>query len=189
MVSNVTSFDSEVNSEATNISQMTDFLKNHEEMEIIIPVLCGLYITSQFQLRGANALLVNLAVASVFRSVFKQLKNPTQTIDVTPVSETPQPANSNLFGEGISIVHSVPGRVRLRIEQLRKDAIFAKRLERLLNNEDCVINVRINRTASSVVINYDQGEWSDLDLGLKLMSILNNARSEESQSEVTLVNS
>lgn len=41
---------------------------------MIIPVMFGLFVTSQFQLRGAKALLVNLGVATVFRQLFKELK-------------------------------------------------------------------------------------------------------------------
>lgn len=57
-----------------NKEQIATFLKEHEEVEMIIPVMFGLFVTSQFQLRGAKALLVNLGVATVFRQLFKELK-------------------------------------------------------------------------------------------------------------------
>jgi Heavy metal associated domain 2 len=166
--------------EEANVHQVAGFLKEHEELEMVIPVLFGLFVTSRLQLRGANALLVNLAVASLFRQMFKQLKNtPFMTAVTAP--ETPQNATSSLLGDGVAIVHSVPGRIRLRIDQLTTDANFAKRLERLLINDECVISVRINRAAASLVINYESGNLSDLDLGLKLMSALNSARQETVQ--------
>jgi hypothetical protein len=168
----------EQTTEEANVHQVADFLKEHEEMEMIIPVLFGLFITSRLQLRGANALIVNLAVASLFRQVFKQLKNSPFMTAATTTAETSQNETSSLLGEGVTIVHSVPGRIRLRIEQLTKDANFAKRLERLLMNDECIISVRINRVAASVVISYDSGELSDFDLGLKLMSVLSSARQE-----------
>jgi hypothetical protein len=183
----VETIDVETVKEAENIAQVAGFLQQHEEVEMIIPVLFGVYVTSQLQLRGLNALLVNLAVASVFRSVFKQLKNPTAIITPPSSATTPQNSQTNtqspptdLFGEGVTIVHSVPGRIRLRIEQLNKDVAFGKRLARLLDHEDCVISTRINPTASSIVINYDSEGLSDLDLGFKLMNILNHAKTSES---------
>lgn len=66
----------------------------------------------------------------------------------------------------------------MRIPQIKKDALFAKRLERLINDDDNVLNVRMNRTVSSVVIKYDAGNLSDMDLGFKLMSIIDAAKGE-----------
>ncbi|MEB3312189.1 MAG: hypothetical protein VKJ02_18335 [Snowella sp.] len=159
--------------------QLATFLKEHEEVEMIVPVLLGLFITSRLQLRGANALLVNLGIASVLRQVFKQLKNTELSAAPSPPQSVNTPAPPTMLGEGITILHSVPGRLRLRIDQLAVDPVFAKRLERLLNNDDHVISVRINRTVASIVINYEAGNLSDLDLGFKLMGIVNEARMGE----------
>jgi hypothetical protein len=166
------------NVDALQKDQLSVFLQEHEEVELVVPVLLGLFITSRLQLRGANALLVNLGVASVFRQVFKQLKKPgANGVQTTPASSSNMPGNGmTSLGEGITIVHSVPGRLRLKVEQIIEDRVFAKRLERLLNNDDHVIQVRVNRSAASVTINYEQGNLSDLDLGLRLMSILQEAR-------------
>ncbi|MBD2394944.1 metal ABC transporter ATPase [Cyanobacterium aponinum FACHB-4101] len=159
-----------------NKEQIATFLKEHEEVEMIIPVMFGLFVTSQFQLRGAKALLVNLGVATVFRQLFKELKkSPSQD---TQSSTTQNQTNVSEDEEEMSILHSVKGRVRLRIPQIKKDALFAKRLERLLNDDDNVLNVRMNRTVSSVVIKYDAGNLSDMDLGFKLMSIIDAAKGE-----------
>jgi hypothetical protein len=156
---------------------LTVFFQEHEEVELIVPVLLGLFITSRFQLRGANALLVNLGVASVLRQVFKQLKKTgTPPTKLSPSSSPSMAADSVTYlGEGITIAHSVPGRLRLKVEQVAEDRVYAKRLERLLNNDDHVINVRVNRPAASVTIHYEQGNLSDLDLGLRLMGILQEA--------------
>jgi hypothetical protein len=54
--------------------QIGAFLKEHGEIEMILPVIIGVFVTSRFQLRGANALLVNLLVASLTRQLFIQLK-------------------------------------------------------------------------------------------------------------------
>ncbi|HHP7230848.1 MAG TPA: metal ABC transporter ATPase, partial [Xenococcaceae cyanobacterium] len=46
-------------------AQVGAFLREHGEIETILPVAIGVLVTSQFKLRGANALLVNLLVASL----------------------------------------------------------------------------------------------------------------------------
>ncbi len=158
-----------------NKEQIATFLKEHEEVEMVIPVMFGLFVTSRFQLRGANALLVNLGVATVFRQLFKELKkSPSQDTQSSTQNQTKVSEDE----EEMSILHSVKGRVRLRIPQIKKDALFAKRLERLLNDDDNVLNVRINRTVASVVIKYDGGNLSDMDLGFKLMSIIDATKGE-----------
>jgi hypothetical protein len=175
MVSTILKTEDSTNSDSINKDQIASFLKEHEEVEMIIPVMFGLFVTSRFQLRGANALLVNLGVATVFRQLFRELKK-TSSSDAKP--EKPQPSSTPKQEEEMSILHSVSGRVRLRIPQVREDALFAKRLERLLNNDENVISVRINPTVASVVINYDAGSISDVDLGFKLMSIMEAAKKE-----------
>ena len=45
-------------------TQISAFLKEHGELEMILTVVIGVFVTSRFQLRGAKALLVNLLIAS-----------------------------------------------------------------------------------------------------------------------------
>lgn len=172
-----------------NTQQIGEFLREHEEVEMVLPVLLGLFVTGRFQLRGANALLVNLAVASFSRQIFRQLKQPNTMMEVStadPMPIQPTSDHSHLLGEGVSIIHNVPGRLRLRIEQLNSDPLFAKRLQRLLENDNCVISVRINRTVASIVINYEANHLSELDLGMKLMTILNEAKTNNLSTESTV---
>ncbi|MCW6039026.1 metal ABC transporter ATPase [Spirulina subsalsa FACHB-351] len=165
---------------SANSQQISEFLQEHGEVEMILPVILGLFVTSRFQLRGANALLVNLAVASLSRQVFRELKKPSSQ---TPTPPQPAPTSNltSFSDDRFTIIHSVPGRIRLRIPQLNSDPSFAKRLERLLNADDQVIHVRVNRSASSIVIHYHSGDFSELELGLRLMTILESA-SQESES-------
>ncbi|WP_181445661.1 HMA2 domain-containing protein [Picosynechococcus sp. PCC 11901] len=175
MVSTITSVENtSQTSPNSEVTQLANFVKEHEKIEMILPVLLGLFITSRLQLRGANALLVNLGIATVLRQVFKELKHPT----VSPEKKTtaPEMDHSDVFGDGVKIVHSVPGRIRLRIDQIAGDRLFAKHLERLLRDDDHVLGVRFNASASSVAIQYDAGSFSDMELGLRLMDILNKAR-------------
>ena len=64
--------------------------------------------------------------------------------------------------------------------KLSKEPSFARRLERLISADDHVADVRINPAAASVRIYYQPGGLSELDLGLRLMNIINRAESEES---------
>ncbi|MFQ4141925.1 HMA2 domain-containing protein [Chlorogloeopsis sp. ULAP02] len=66
-----------------------------------------------------------------------------------------------------SVVHSVPGRVRLNVPRLGSDRAYARRLEKLLKSDSQVTNVRVNCDAVSVVIAYQPGNipvshWASL---------------------------
>jgi hypothetical protein len=159
-----------------------EFLQEHSEIEMIVPVVVGLLITSQFRLRGTRALLVNLLVASATRQILGQLKtlSPAPTLaDKTPQS-SPNLATAETESE-YAIVHSVPGRVRLRLPHLRSDALFAKRLETLLNAEERVLKARVNRAAACIAINYEAQGLSDWELGALLLSILQTASRESTE--------
>lgn len=158
-------------------TQVAQFLREHSEVEMILPVILGLLVTSRLQLRATNALLVNLAVATIFRQLFLQIKaHGVQSRSNGKVEAAPNHQGTEIM-PGCSIIHSVAGRVRLRIAQL-KDPVFAKRLERLLNEDDSVIGVRINQAAASIAIQYETQGLSELDLGLRLMSFLAAAQGE-----------
>ena len=162
-------------------SQVGAFLKEHEELEMILPVAIGVFITTQFKLRGANALLVNLLVASLARQLFIQLKKEqpstvTESNNSSSIGEEMVPSETNL--EGYTIAHAVPGRVRLRMPQLAIDADFARRLQQALNADEHVNHVRINRAAASIAINYNNQGLSDWELGMGLMNIINTVRQD-----------
>ncbi|MEM9538338.1 MAG: heavy metal translocating P-type ATPase [Cyanobacteria bacterium P01_E01_bin.42] len=55
------------------------------------------------------------------------------------------------------IVHSLPGRMRLRVPQLIYDRHYSANLEYLLETDTLILRSRINRTAASVVIHYHYG--------------------------------
>ena len=166
-------------------SQVGGFLREHGEIEMILPVAIGVLVTSQFKLRGANALLVNLLVASLARQIFGQLKQEqspavTESNNFSSTGEQIGESETNL--QGYAIAHAVPGRVRLKMPQLALDANFAQRLQQALNADEYVNHVRINRAAASIAINYDNQGLSDWDLGMRLMNIINNVRQDNQVS-------
>ena len=162
-------------------SQLGGFLREHGEIEMILPVAIGVFVTGQFKLRGANALLVNLLVASLASQLFTQLKQEQSPAVI-------ENNNSSSIGEaetdlqGYAIAHAVPGRVRLRMPQLAIDADFARRLQQALNADEYVKQIRINRAAASIAINYNNQGLSDWELGMRLMSIINTVRQENQVS-------
>ena len=169
-------------------TQIGAFLQEHGEIEMILPVVIGVFVTSRFQLRGADALLVNLLIASLGRQLFIQLKKEKPSA----VTESNNSHDSNSTGEeieasetnlqGCAIAHAVPRRVRLRIPQLAIDADFARRLQQALNADEYVKHVRINRPAASLAINYNNQGLSDWELGLRLMNVINTVREEHQVS-------
>ncbi len=72
-------------------------------------------------------------------------------------------------------MHQVSGRIRLRIPRLLTDAMFAQRLEKLLLAQDIVTRIRMNRTASSIAIHYDAADLTELELGMRLLHVLEQA--------------
>ncbi|MEB3884291.1 HMA2 domain-containing protein [Lyngbya sp. CCY1209] len=166
--------------------QLGKFLDEYDEIVTILPVVAGLLVTSRLRLRGAQALLVNLLMAAIIRQVVGQLKRQAHATPAT-VQTADAPASDKNGAtpgqqEDYTIVHSVPGRIRLRIPRLTVDALYAKRLEKLLSEDSRVKYVRINRAASSLVIQYDGAGVSELELGIYLLNILEQAEAIASET-------
>ena len=169
-------------------SQLGGFLREHGEIEMILPVAIGVFITSQFKLQGANALLVNLLVASLARQIFTQLKQEpspavTESNKFSSTGEQIEASETDL--QGYTIAHAVPGRVRLKMPQLAIDADFARRLQQALNADEHVNHVRINPAAASIAINYNNRGLSDWELGMGLMNIINTVSQEHEVPQPT----
>jgi len=134
-------------------SQPGHWLDEYGEIAAILPVVTGLLITTQLRLRGASALVVNLAIAALTRQLIVQLKK--QAGVATPPALAAANHNgvqdSHSQDEDYTIVHQISGRIRLRIPRLLADAVFAQRLEKLLLAQDIVNRVRVNRAASSIL--------------------------------------
>ncbi len=62
------------------------------------------------------------------------------------------------------IVHSTFGRYRIRIPQLADDSDFASKLQALVKSLPFVTEVRINRQASSLIVNYQDNFCSQTAL-------------------------
>ena len=168
-------------SQTLNVSsttQLGQFLDEYSEVALILPVLAGLFVTSRLRLRGANALIVNLTIAAIARQVVHQLKQDASPVSPETNGATQPQSTRYTAPDDYKVLHSVPGRIRLRIPQLLEDRNFAKRLEASLLADSIVLGVRINQAAASVVIHYADGGLSELDLGLRLLQILDQAKQD-----------
>lgn len=168
------------------MSQLGNLLEEYGEIATILPVLAGLFITSRLQLRGVQALLTNLAIAAVTRQAVIQLKKQAHQ---TPGNGAPSNSQSSeqesaQAAEDYTIVHSTFGRIRLRIPRLIGDAAYAKRLENLLSADERVTGVRVNRAAASLIVQYDGAGVSELELGMRLLQILDQAEKGSQPDQV-----
>ncbi|MGI0493674.1 HMA2 domain-containing protein [Alkalinema pantanalense CENA528] len=163
------------------IPRIGHFLEEYGEIATILPVLAGLFVTSRLQLRGASALLANLAIAALIRQGVIQLKKQSQSTPTPFVTDIPFTNSQHPNGtaaptvDDYTIVHSTLGRIRLRIPRITRDSAYAKRLEKLLRADERVNSVRLNRAAASLVIHYDGVGVSELELGMRLLQILEQA--------------
>ncbi len=76
-----------------------------------------------------------------------------------------------------SIVHAIPGRIRLRIDYLTNDQEFA-RLEEKLNSDSHVTKVRVNSWAASIVIHYQRNNLSDREIYVYLIKLIQKAQTK-----------
>ncbi|MGH7963687.1 MAG: HMA2 domain-containing protein [Candidatus Binatia bacterium] len=60
--------------------------------------------------------------------------------------------------EGVRVVHAMPGRVRLKISQVKKDAILAEDIQRQLSAVQGIQRVETNPLTGSVLVLYDSEE-------------------------------
>jgi P-type Cu2+ transporter len=76
--------------------------------------------------------------------------------------------------DNCQIVHTIPGRVRFRVPQLAENDQYADRLQQLLESDNWVTKVRVNRQAASIAISYQLG-CSDRHMQAYLMRLIEDA--------------
>lgn len=77
-------------------------------------------------------------------------------------SDRPSPTGADSVGTlaDTSIVHSLRGRVRLRIPALKTSSALTQGVERLLRDQPGVIEVSVSEWSASVTISYDPSRWT-----------------------------
>ncbi|NES64581.1 MAG: heavy metal translocating P-type ATPase [Okeania sp. SIO2D1] len=83
----------------------------------------------------------------------------------------------------ISLVHGIPGRVRLRVMHLSLDKNYTHNVQTLLESDIHVKQTRINQAASSITINYQTKGKSETEILDHLISLIENV----DHSTVTIV--
>jgi Cu2+-exporting ATPase len=74
-----------------------------------------------------------------------------------------------------SLVHTTPGRMRLRVPRLRSDADYAQRLQVLLEADSLVTSVRIKPAAASLTVTYQPNKVSDAKIRSHLSYLIQAA--------------
>lgn len=74
-----------------------------------------------------------------------------------------------------SVVHAIPGRMRLRVPRIAEDSAYLERLEALLQADPLVKSDRVNSIAASIVIQYEPSKISDAQMRSHLFSLINSA--------------
>ncbi|MBW4593945.1 MAG: hypothetical protein KME46_13760 [Brasilonema angustatum HA4187-MV1] len=142
-----------------------------------IPLFTGLAVTGGLGISGLASIPVYYVTANATRRVIDELQSKSQT-GAAPSSQKPkdnkssikpnttdQPSLSKVEDKSIepaaqpaeiaySVVHAIPGRIRLNVPRIGRDRAYARRLERLLKTEPQVTNVRVSSDAASIAITY-----------------------------------
>lgn len=73
------------------------------------------------------------------------------------------------------VVHSIPGRIRLRIRELKEDVAFSTRLQALVSALEPVTEVRVDPAAASIVVHYRKNSLSQVQLQEQLVRVIDQA--------------
>ncbi|HEX6825756.1 MAG TPA: hypothetical protein VF077_05500 [Nitrospiraceae bacterium] len=99
-----------------------------------------------------------------------QVSNPSS--EPVRVSEESRSVSVKLAGPlaATHIIHSIPGRVRLRVPTLKTNSHLARGLERLLSAQAGVIEVTVAPVCQSVTVVYDLSVWTPKSLCIFLQN-------------------
>jgi Heavy metal associated domain 2 len=89
--------------------------------------------------------------------------------DLSP-SDVPLEGGSNHPLAATHVIHSVPGRVRLRVPALKADSHLAGGLQALLSAQAGVTEVTVAPVCQSVTVVHDPAQWTSKSLCLFLQS-------------------
>jgi hypothetical protein len=74
-----------------------------------------------------------------------------------------------------NVAHAISGRIRFRIPRLSKDSDYADKLKVVIESQIKSAKVRINPTASSVVVQYPSGLMPDKQVRSQLVNLIQTA--------------
>jgi copper chaperone CopZ len=113
------------------------------------------------------------------QSVDRHPPTPPQTIAVAQPNPVQSSPNKSLEPAiAYSIVHQIPGRLRVKVSKITKDSKYARRLEQLVEAEPWVTNIRLNPTAASVVVTYEQSIYTVSEAVSHLLNLIQAASAD-----------
>lgn len=59
-------------------------------------------------------------------------------------------------GEGVQVVHFIPGRVRFRVERVKHDPGFTEEIKNRFSDIEGIKDIEINSLTGSVLVSYDE---------------------------------
>ncbi|WP_017655882.1 hypothetical protein [Fortiea contorta] len=133
-----------------------DFWK--EQSLALIPLFSGLAVTGGLRITGWLSIPVYVITADSTRWLIAYLQSQVSAPATNPSVDINHQKKSLKIA--YSIVHAIPGRIRFHVPQIASDRAYAQRLEKLLQTDAKVMNVRVNYGASSVAIAFQPQEVS-----------------------------
>ncbi|OUL28063.1 HMA2 domain-containing protein [Nostoc sp. 106C] len=142
----------------------------------LIPLMTGLAVTGGLGISGVASIPVYMIAANATRWVIGSIESEISGAE-TSTSKSTQASSLEIDSKSASsdkiaysVVHTIPGRIRLHLPLIAKNQAYGRRLERQLKTDAQVTSVRINYSAASVAIAYQPSEIS-LAHWVKLMEL------------------
>lgn len=141
-----------------------------EQTISFIPLMTGLAVTSRLGISGLASIPVYMITADATRRVIDYLKpriagklgndsgdqgdKSVQTDNQPPILKKDRESVKWSAKVTYSVLHQINGRIRFHLPILTSDRAYGRRLEKLLQADPVVENVRINIDAASIAISY-----------------------------------
>ncbi|HBL13243.1 MAG TPA: hypothetical protein DD379_17960 [Cyanobacteria bacterium UBA11162] len=169
-------------------------LRESALLQLLICMGIAQGITRTFRLQGAWIIVANLMVGSGMRWLVDELETATPSTELASDLVQENLTTDTQFPEGSAIsppetlavacqiIHTISGRIRLRVPRIAKDSNYTAHLEKLITQESQVTHVRINRKTASIAIEYQPGKMADSQMRSHLVNLILQEFPQESLS-------
>ncbi|MBD2531844.1 hypothetical protein H6G97_20550 [Nostoc flagelliforme FACHB-838] len=136
----------------------------------LIPMMTGLAVTGGLGIQGWVSIPVYMIAADATRGVISYLGSQVATSEKNKSDDTSSAIKSDIKSESAiqqedsemvapakidySVVHQIPGRIRLNVPKITEDRAYGRRLEKRIKTDAQVKRVRVNFDAASIAIAY-----------------------------------
>jgi Heavy metal associated domain 2 len=139
-----------------------------------LPILAGLIVLNMLGTKSWAAIVFYLmSVGGICQKINCQENNSEQDL-------------SQSTKVTCSVLHAIPGRVRFHVPLIGKDAEYTRELEKLLTAETQVTNVRVNRNAASIVINYKANVTEDCQMRSHFVELIESVSNSVVTTNLTV---